>query len=55
MSDEAKTWPLGAPKRPEPVKHDVRWYGVPGKPWLEQSNETPPRLRTRPYMPGYRP
>jgi len=48
---------LGPPtNRKPPPQPDVKWYPVRDKPWLEQSNETPPRVRTKddPLSKGYR-
>jgi hypothetical protein len=46
--------PLGpATKRiPAGDAREIVWTKVPGKPYLEQSNETPPRLRTTHYHNG---
>lgn len=40
--------PLGPVKR-DAKASSVVWRPVPGKPWLEQSNESPPRIRTVPH------
>jgi len=48
--------PLDRAKRPEEKKSEVIWRPVPGREWIEQSNETPPRYRTKddPLTKGYR-
>jgi hypothetical protein len=45
--------PFGQPSTPSqlaPKAKEVIWTKVPGKPHLEQSNEDPPKLRTRGTM-----